>query len=476
MQPTDSGRSKTFVPPLFSSSPELDRHRVAVLPFANMSPDPKDEYFADGLTEELITKLSEISELRVIARTSIMNYKRKEKKISEIGRELNVGSIIEGSVRKAGNKIRVTAQLVDAKTEEHLWASNYDRELDDIFAIQSDVASRVSGSLIGGVFANAQRKDTKDIEAYTSYMRGMQLYHEGTESSLREAIVQFDRAISRDPAFVRAYVGLAGVWIQLARSGYEDYSVVSGKAEVAARKALGVGPDSAEGHAIMADIHRLLDRFDESRSEAEKAIERNPNVSDAYIALGTVYSSTGKLDRGLSFFQKACELDPLAFHIQEQLAWVCQLAGREDEAFEILRKLRELYPRNPKVYDNLAGSHMMEGKFAKAQEMLDKGLSINPDEPALILDQGLLYALTGRRKEAEEMLQQIANSKNENVRLYGQLHIQAALGNLDEAFKALMRQAETHSWPFLLKSSPVLDGLRRDPRFLEFCNKVGLPP
>jgi adenylate cyclase len=460
---------------VFSSEPELNRHRVAVLPFANMSPDPKDEYFADGLTEELITKLSEISELRVIARTSIMNYKRKEKKISEIGRELNVGSIIEGSVRKAGNKIRVTAQLVDAKTEEHLWASNYDRELDDIFAIQSDVASRVSGSLIGGVFANA-RKDTTDIEAYTSYMRGMQLYHEGTESSLREAIVHFDRAISRDPAFVRAYVGLAGVWIQLARSGYEDYSVVSGKAEVAAHKALEVGPDSAEGHAIMADIHRLLDRFDESRSEAEKAIERNPNVSDAYIALGTVYSSTGKLDRGLSFFQKAYELDPLAFHIQEQLAWVYQLAGREDEALEILRKMKELYPRNPKVYDNLAGSHMMKGEFAKAQEMLDKGLSINPDEPALILDQGLLYALTGRRKEAEEMLQQITNNRNENVRLYGQLHIQAALGNLDEAFKALMRQAETHSWPFLLKSSPVLDGLRRDPRFIEFCKKVGLPP
>ncbi|MBI3841497.1 MAG: adenylate/guanylate cyclase domain-containing protein, partial [Thaumarchaeota archaeon] len=185
------------------------RERLAVLPFVNISPDPDDEYFADGLTEELISKFSEVGQLKVIARTSVMNYKKKEKKASEIGRELGVGSIVEGSVRKAGTRIRVTVQLIDARTEEHIWASNYDKELDDIFAIQSDVASRVAGSISAKVFPAPQRKDTDDAEAYTMYIRAMQLFHESTEPSLREALALFERAVSRDPKFVRAYAGIS---------------------------------------------------------------------------------------------------------------------------------------------------------------------------------------------------------------------------------------------------------------------------
>ncbi len=171
-----------------------DSRRIAVLPFTNISPDPNDEYLADGMTEEMITKLSEVSDLKVIARTSIMNYKGKEKGVSQIGKELAVGSIVEGSVRKAGNKIRVTVQLIDAGSEEHLWASNYDRQLDDIFVIQDEVATKVAASLKAGVFSKTLRKDTDNIGAYTFYLKAMQLLPESTQPRIRESISLLEQA------------------------------------------------------------------------------------------------------------------------------------------------------------------------------------------------------------------------------------------------------------------------------------------
>ncbi len=454
---------------------QLDRKRLAVLPFANISPDPNDEYFADGLTEELITKLSEIGELRVIARTSIMNYKRKEKNVSEIARELGVGSVIEGSVRKAGNKVRVTVQLIDAHNEEHLWASNYDRELDDIFAIQSDVASKVAGSLSAGVFAK-EAKDTDDLEAYTAYLKGVQLLHDGSETSVREAISLFDHSIARDPAFARAYASLAEAWGVIAAGGYEGYEVVTAKAELAARKALELGPGRAESHSAMAEVHTLLDRAEQAIAEAEKAIEINPNLADAHVALGIQHSATGRLEQGLESFRKAYELDPLSFRAGSYVASILTLTGKESEGMAIMERMRDLNPRNPRAWVSLGVSYMYRREFDKAQDMLDAARRINPDEPMLKTNQGVLYAVTGRKHDAEEVLHDFIDEPKESVRLMGQLLLSSALGDMDGAFKALMRQAETHSWPFLVKSIPVFEPLRKDPRFAEFCRRVGLPP
>ncbi len=463
----------------WSGTPKDDRpaprERLAVLPFVNISPDPNDEYFADGLTEELITKLSEIGGLKVIARTSAMNYKRKEKKVSEIGRELGVGSIIEGSVRKAGNRIRVTVQLVDARTEEHLWASNYDKELDDVFAIQSDVASRVAGSISTKVFPPSQRKDTDDIEAYTLYIRGLQHYHEDSEPSLREAISLFDKAIKKDPKFARAYALLSDAWQRLSFGGYEDFSVIEDHAAVAAKKALELDPDCAEGHAAMAGVYSALDRFDESISEAETATRINPNLAEAHIERGVNYASIGNLEKALISCEKAFELDPLNLHAGNTLALIYRTAGREREALAILERMNGLNPRNPRVHNGFAEYYMLKRDFTSAQEWINSGLRVNPKEPLLRLSQGLLYAFTGRKKEAEDSIREIQGDKIEAVTLYTQLFIYAALGNLDEAFKALTRQAELHTWPSLIKSLPVFEELRKDPRFPEFCRKVGLP-
>ncbi len=215
---------------LMSSKPLLPADRIAVLPFVSMSPDPNDEYFADGLTEELIDKLCKVRGLEVISRTSVMNYKKEKKNTSQIGRELNAGTVMEGSVRKAGNRIRVTAQLINANTEGHLWSSSYDRVLDDIFAVQSDIATSVVGSLPGNFSTPrvpvAALKETEDIQAYTLFLQGQALVYEPDEAPLRQSLGFFEQAIERDPSFSRAYAGVARCYTNLAIRGSISWSLI----------------------------------------------------------------------------------------------------------------------------------------------------------------------------------------------------------------------------------------------------------
>ncbi|MDA4120951.1 MAG: tetratricopeptide repeat protein [Thaumarchaeota archaeon] len=451
------------------------RERLAVLPFVNISPDPNDEYFADGLTEELISKLSEIKGLKVIARTSVMNYKKKEKNISEIGKELDVGTIIEGSIRKAGTKIRVAVQLIDSRTEEHLWASSYDKELDDIFAIQSDVAAKVAESVSKGFFSGGKRSDTKDIEAYTLYLKAMQLQHEGSEPGLREAVVLFEKAIARDGGFARAYAGLASTFQSLVSAGYDDFAMVTSRSEPAARRALELDPGLAEAHSAMSGVANMLDRFDQAISEGNEAVRINPNLAEAHLYIGIMHASNGRIVEGIASCERAHELDPLSIRVAGVLTLICRATGRVDRSLEVLNRMDELYPKNPRILNGLAESYMFKQDLVKAQELLTEGLRLNPSEPIMRLNQGLLYAFTGKRKEAEKVMDEIVHDSTESARLYSQLFINAALGNLDEAFKAADRMTETHSWPFMIGSLPVFAELRKDSRYLDFSAKVGLP-
>jgi len=452
------------------------RERLAVLPFVNISPDPNDEYFADGLTEELITKLSEIKGLKVIARTSVMNYKKKEKSISAIGRELEVGSIIEGSVRKAGTRIRVTVQLIDSSTEEHLWAQNYDKELDDIFAIQSDVASKVAGSVSTGLLQSSIQEKPIDVEAYTLYIKGTQLAHEGTEPELREAVSLLEKAVAKDNGFTRAYAALGNVWATLATGGYEDFGVVEAKAEPMIKKALQLEPDSAEANAAMARVCYVLDRFDQIRIYGERALRTNPNLAETYVALGVEASSMLRLQEGLGLLERAHELDPLETYNADLLARVARVAGENDKAIAVLQKMDRLSPSNPRTLGGLGESYMLAGDYERAQEYLKRAAEANPGEPLVMINQGLLYALTGRRAEAETVLDRILRDKTGAVRNYGRLFISTALGRFDDAFEALNMAADMHSWPFLIASLPIFGTLRRDPRYAEFAKRVGLPP
>ncbi len=451
----------------------LDRSRVAVLPFSNLSPNPGDMYLADGLFEEVISRLSMVSGLTVISRTSAMSYRGTAKTAREIGQELSVGSILEGSLRKAGRKVRVTVQLIDTNTDGHIWTNSFDKSLGDIFAIQSDVASMVAKTLSVEIL-RTPADDTKSVEAYTLFLKAMRLSHEETEESLREAVRLFERAVSVDRGFARAYAGLSQSWATMAHSWYGDFTADNERAEAAARKALEFGPRMAEAHAAMAHVDAHLDRFDEAISEAEKAISINQNFSEAYMILGVQHCNVGAFDEGLSAFKKAYELDPLSISVGGFLADVLQALGRSQEAVNLLERMRELNPRNPSVYVRMVECYIRLRKIGLAEEALKRGLKTDPADRGLRLQQGRLHAIRGRRREAEEALQAILRDREESTRLNGQLYIQLELGNFNEALGALEKQFENHSWPWLISADPVFDPLRADPRFRRALRQVGM--
>jgi adenylate cyclase len=457
----------------FGERRQSDKKRIAVLPFANISPDPNDEFFSDGLTEEMIARLSELKDLEVIARTSTMRYKRTDKSVAQIGSELSAGVLLEGSVRKVGNRIRVTAQLIDSNSESHLWAEKFDRDMGDIFAVQSEIAEDVSRSLQIKLVSH-HGKDTEDVTAYTMYLKALQLIYTETESNLLEAITLLEGAIARDGKFVRAYSSLASAWCGL--SNFQEYAITVKKAGEAARKALELGADWGEPHAIMAYVHILNDQFDKALQEAERAVELNPNLAEAYGPLGIIHTTLGELDLAIEAFSKATELDPLSFIERFNLAELLFLAHREKEALEVSEKLKELHPINPRSY--LVPSYMFifKGEFGKAQDTIDEGRKIDPDDHILRLNQGVLYAMAGKKNEAKDVLKEIDRDPVESNRLLGRLYVQAALGNVQDALDSLMRMAEIHSWPPWIKSDPVFRDLRADDRFGEFCRKVGIPP
>ncbi len=459
-----------------AAAPELNRKRIAVLPFTNLSPNLDDEYFADGLTEEVITSLSQLSGLEVIARTSVMRYKDDSKPVSVVGTDLRVGSVLEGSVRKAGSKIRITAQLIDVATESHVWANNYDRELDDIFNIQGDVANKVAGALQVRLLSTDKTKleglQSSDIDAYAIYLRAVHLLYEASEQGLREAVALFSKATTRDPKFARAYAGLAQAWLGLAL-GYEDFGTAVGNAEIVAAKALAADPSLAEAHAAMADVDVFLDRFDQAQREAEEAVRINPNLAAAHRTISQQKALIGKTEEALEAGIKALELDPLYFNFL--LPALAHVAGNDRVALETIRRWREVYPRNPVICSLLAEHYLLTGDFAKAQGALDMGFAMGVNEDTLLACQGVLFAVTGRREEAVGVLKRLDSVEVESSRLFGQVMIDSVLGNLDQAFVGLMRQAETHSWYALIKIHPFFENMRGDPRFSVFCTKVGIP-
>lgn len=452
------------------------KERVAVLPFVNISPDPNDEYFADGLTEELIAKLSMVAGLKVIARTSVMGYKRKDRKVSEIARDLGVGSIVEGSVRKSGNRVRVSVQLIDPNTQDHIWAGQYDNQMDDIFAIQSDVASKVSEALSAAFFPSAPRMETRSIEAYTLYLKAVQLSYDTSESAMKEVVGLLERAISFDPNFAKAHAALADEFSGLSTSGYEDFEEMSERCEAEARKALALDPGLAEAHSAMASAHVHLDRFDAALAEAETAVRINPNLSEGYIQLGILYSTLRTVGEALPMFKKAYELDPLFVGTGEMLASMATYAGDYELAWSVLERMREFLPKVPRVYLCTADYHMARGDLEEAQKMVDVARSLTPEEPSIAVSQGLIFAMSGNREGVESELRKVMTSKIETARLWGEIQLQAALGNLDDVFRILTRQAQTHSWAFDIRIDPLFAKVRADPRFKEFCQQVGIRP
>ncbi len=473
---------------------ELDKKRIAVLPFANMSPDPADEYFADGLTEELISRLSLVKGLRVIARTSVMNYKKKEKRISEIGAELGVGSIVEGSFRKAGNKIRVTTQLIDVSDDQHVWAQSYDRDLDDVFAIQSDIAKQVSDALKVKILDTEidwiDRKPTESTKAYSLYLRGTYHLNKRGVEDLKKASEYFNQAVKEDPRFSLGYTGLADCYEILSKTYVIDPSTNHERAKIAVTKGLELDRELAEAHATRGLV--LTDEFNlrEAEEEFRKAIELKPGYAPAHLWYFLLLLVELRWDEALKQIEKALELDPFSQNINLNHAWYYRARRDYDKALELYKKAAELDPNFAPAHFVLAETYGIMKRMVdmKREAKIAIGLGKREAKIAISLGQGssrrpvkILDALVAYfeddKEKVRKLLPELEAHFGEPLAISA---VQAAalyfyLGENEKAFDWLEKSYSRKEYDLLyIRTDEFFDGIRDDPRYQNLLKRLGL--
>ena len=454
---------------------QLDKRRIAVLPFANLSSDPEEGYFADGMTEELITALSGVRQLTVIARTSIMKYKGSQKGASDVAKELSVGSLLEGSVRKAGNRVRITAQLIDSSTEGHLWAQNYDRQLEDVFAIQSEIAEKVAGELKIRLVEDERRmiekKPTENTEAYTLYLQGRELLRERTEPSLRQAVGIFEKAVSMDPSFAKAHVGIAECYYTLVNDGYESYERSTPKAELSVMKALQLDPDLADAHAILSYIGFLEDDVRRGEDEGRRAIKLNPSLADAYWALMNVYFLKQNKEEGIAALETCYRLDPIRPQIIERVGEFYLALGREREALQHWEKTARLAPAG--TYRVMTEYYLYKGEIAKAKEWYSKAEMIEPTNSWVRWMRGFISALEGDKAGAQRAIKEIEERWLGATNLNDIAFVYYALGDLDSYFEYIAKATDQHTMRYrYVIYNPLFAKSREDPRYQDIMDKL----
>ncbi len=463
------------------SSVPFDKRRIAVLPFANISPDPADEYFADGMTEELISTMSRISGLKVIARTSVMSYKGGQKKIDEVAKELQTGTILEGSVRKAGSKVRITVQLIDAQSSDHLWAESYDRELKDVFAVQSDISKTVAEALkvqlLSRERAIIEKKRTVNPEAYVLYLKGRFYWNERTEEGMTNAITYFEKAIEKDPDYAPAYSGMADCYRILANYGFVEPKASGEKAKELANRALELDETLAEAHASLAG--NLYDAdWEWSRAEAElrRAIELNPNYATAHHWLSINLGTQGRHEEAIAEIRKALELDPLSKVIQVTVAAAYWYARRYDEA---IQELRDAIQRDPDFYnfhDYLGMVYATSGKPEEGVAELERATTLGGNMLALKADLGYAHARAGKKIEAQAILDElIETSKQKYVNPLFVAEVYVGLGQKENSLNWIEKAFRERSPDFKNQvTSPIYDDFRSIPRFVTILEKMGV--
>jgi len=453
--------------------------RIAVLPLTNISPDPKDGYFAEGMTEELITALSHVQGLRVIARTSVDHYRGRDKRVSQIGKELDVGSVMEGSVRMAGDRLRIAVQLIDAVSEEHVWAENYDRRLDDIFAIQSDIARNVAEVLKVKLLAKDQerldQRSTDSIPAYTAYLKGRTLLAKRKRSELIEAKEIFETAVSLDPTYAPAYAGLADAYFLLGDYWALPVDVARQKAKELLSKALQLDPDLAEAHASLARDLLIAYRYLEAEAEFKRALSLNPSYPMAHMWYAQTLSAMARLDEELEHYRLAEELDPQSVIILINEAWVMTMLGMEEKASEKLKKATEIDPGSLFIVDNTSFYHYLRGDPVAGLSLLDAHPQFQK-EATIIHTYSLLYAAKGEKSKALAWLKRFLEFPETTFgRAWFTAQTYGELGDLDNFFLWANRAVDKKEMRFgSHRVFPPYRKVRNDPRWLELLVRVGL--
>jgi adenylate cyclase len=458
---------------------EATTKSIAVLPFVNMSADKNDEYLSDGVSEELITALSKINGLQVKARTSSFAFKGKNEDIQKIGELLHVSHLLEGSVAKAGNKLRITAQLIQASDGNHEWSDTYDREMQDIFAVRSEVAQQVAATLkvrlLGEEKKQLDKKPTENLEAYNLYRQGRFYADKLSEEGMRKALPFFQQAIEKDPRFALAYAGMADNYVIAADAIIPPREAFS-KAKEAALKAIELDDSLAEAHASLGLVHYHYDwDWPAAEQELKRAISLNPQSAQSYTLYTHYLAGMGRYDEAKKYGAHALELDPLSVSAHWFLGWGAIYAGRSDEAIGFFSKAIELDPTNPWTRWFLGRAYLLSGNSSRAIEEMETGLRFGPDDPLGLGFTGYVYAVTGRRADALKILQRLDElQKRRFISTISRVYVYAGLGDKDKAFewleKAYQGRSDSLAW---FRFDPESKSLRSDPRFAALMLKIG---
>lgn len=392
------------------------RAAVAVLPFQNMSSDPENEYFSDGMTEEILTRLSKIRELKVASRSTVFRYKGKGIDPRDVGRELGVGSVLEGSVRKLGNRLRITAQLINAVDGFHLWSEAYDRNLDDLFKIQDEVSESIAQALRVNLTeaekAQLSAVPTRSIEAYDYYSRGRHLFYQYTREGHRGAIEMYLKALELDPNYALAYAGLSVCYAFLIVRGWDENPIWLDKAEEAALKALGIDQRLPEAHFALGYVYEMKDDWDKEEGAMRRVLLLNPNHAHGHDSLGDVYYHRDQLEDAIAEYETALRLDPFHPRAPIQLAATYEKAGQYRAAIAQLQRTSELLPDFDWTWIYLGDLHHSRGNYEQALQAYQRALAIDPSNIDSKVGLGLIYAAMRRFEEGEQVANKLLDSSS----------------------------------------------------------------
>ena len=451
---------------------------IAVLPFDNLSRDPDNAYFCEGVQDEILTRLAKVADLKVISRTSTQHFKSAPDNLPQIAKQLGVAHILEGSVQKAADQVRVNVQLINALTDAHLWADTYDRKLTDIFAVESDIAKTIAETLQARLSGSEKsliaKTPTVNPEAYELYLKGRFFWNKRTGDDLRKSIGYLKQAIAKDPGYALAYAALADSYgiLRFYGGASPDESIVP--AAAAAKKALELDDSLAEAHASLGLIATEELELHRGVSELERAVQLNPNYATAHHWLSLALTALGQSDRCVAKLKRALELDPLSMVINADLSIGYLYARRYDEAEAQARKTLEIDPRSFLAHYYLGMALQLKGRLKEAIPEFQKAVELNHDPYSMsMLVQG--YARNGQTDEARKLLARLNEmAKSTQVPEYAFALAYTSLGEKDRAIEALEHgfAGGNKSYLFLLPGDPLLDDLRGDPRFDALVQKI----
>ena len=471
----------TLVPPPTPDSGERDRRSMAVLPFVNSSPDPENEYFSDGITDELITALSKVEGLRVAPRTSVFALKNLREDVRNIGTRLNVSTVLDGSVRKSGNRIRITVQLSSVDDGRTLWSERYDREMSDVFAIQDEIAGTIvrtlRSTLLGDLGDPTPVRYTANVKAYSLYLKGRFCWNRRTQDGIKEGIRYFEEAIAEDPSYALAYSGLADSYaLDLDYRGAPVFEGME-RAKAKAKKAIALDETLAEAHTSLGWVTFIYD-WDWAGAEREflRAVELNPRYATARQWYSWFLAAMGRFEEGLTQGRAAIELDPASVSIRRSMGWL-QYYGRQYEgALDNLRRALAMNPTSEETHRLIGLVHLQGGHYDEAAGSFNEALSNAPNDALAYAGLGHVAARQGRTSEALAVLRELdERAQTRYVSPVAQAGLYVTLEDADRAFEWLEKAyRERRGWLAYLKIEPMLDGLRSDPRFHRLVERMRL--